>query len=171
MPLTEATSATTYLSPIGPLFLRATERGLAGLLFETSRHHHPPEVVGEGSVGARDVLAQARAELDEYFSHRRTAFDVPLDLDGTEFQLRVWRALRDIPYGATQSYGALAARVADRGAARAVGAANGSNPVAIIVPCHRVVGARGELTGFGGGLERKRWLLRHETTSLAPPFE
>ena len=103
---------------------------------------------------------------DLYFARARTAFDLPLDPPGTAFQRRVWSALRTIPYGTTVSYGELARRLGDVRATRAVGAANGKNPIPIIVPCHRVIGARGELTGFGGGLDRKRWLLEHEGALL-----
>jgi methylated-DNA-[protein]-cysteine S-methyltransferase len=108
------------------------------------------------------VLAQARQQLTEYFAGSRTTFDLPLDPSGTEFQRRVWDSLRTIPYGTTTSYGAIARRLGDPHATRAVGAANGQNPIPIVVPCHRVVGAKGELTGFGGGIDRKRWLLEHE---------
>src|SRR2546428_775110 len=111
-------------------------------------------------------LARACEQLAEYFAKARTAFDLPLDPPGTPFQRRVWSALRIIPYGTTVSYGELARRLGDVRATRAVGAANGKNPIPIIVPCHRVIGARGELTGFGGGLDRKRWLLEHEGALL-----
>jgi len=107
-------------------------------------------------------LARARQQLAEYFAGTRTAFDVPLDPAGSAFERRVWDALRTIPYGATLSYSELARRLGDVRATRAVGTANARNPIPIIVPCHRVVGASGELTGFGGGLDRKRWLLEHE---------
>jgi methylated-DNA-[protein]-cysteine S-methyltransferase len=112
------------------------------------------------------VLARARRQLEEYFAHARTTFDLPLDPVGSAFQLRVWSALRAIPYGTTLSYSDLARRLGDVRATRAVGAANGRNPIPIIVPCHRVVGAHGELTGFGGGIDRKRWLLEHEGALL-----
>jgi len=115
---------------------------------------------GRGLTG--EVLARAGQQLGEYFAGTRTTFDIPLDAPGTAFQRRVWDALRAIPYGTTLSYGELARRLGDVRATRAVGAANGKNPIPIIVPCHRVVGANGALTGFGGGLDRKRWLLEHE---------
>jgi methylated-DNA-[protein]-cysteine S-methyltransferase len=108
------------------------------------------------------VLEATRAQLAEYFAGRRTTFDLPLAPRGTPFQLRVWEALRGIPYGRTISYLDLARRVADDKATRAVGAANGRNPLPIVVPCHRVIGADGSLVGFGGGIARKRWLLSHE---------
>jgi methylated-DNA-[protein]-cysteine S-methyltransferase len=108
------------------------------------------------------AFAIARAQLGEYFAGERFEFDLPLGATGTQFQRKVWSELCRIPYGATASYGELARRVGQPGAARAVGLANGSNPLPIVVPCHRVIGADGSLTGFGGGIERKRWLLVHE---------
>ena len=120
---------------------------------------------GSGPAGA--VLARTREQLNEYFARTRTTFDLPLDPAGSAFERRVWDALRAIPYGSTMSYGEVARRLGDPRATRAVGAANGKNAIPIIVPCHRVVGARGELTGFGGGLDRKRWLLEHEGAALA----
>jgi methylated-DNA-[protein]-cysteine S-methyltransferase len=107
-------------------------------------------------------LPQAVAQLCEYFAGTRREFDLPLRMQGTEFQRRVWRSLTEIRYGETWSYGQLARRIDNPHASRAVGLANGSNPIAIVVPCHRVIGADGSLTGFGGGIERKRWLLAHE---------
>jgi methylated-DNA-[protein]-cysteine S-methyltransferase len=152
-------------SPVGELLLMATEAGLVGVWFDTSRHALPQrgswlDDDGRGCVG--ETLARTRRQLGEYFDHRRTTFDLPLAPRGTPFQERVWNALRGIPYGATTSYAALARRIGAPDAARAVGAANGKNPIPIIVPCHRVIGANGDLTGFGGGIERKRWLLAHE---------
>jgi methylated-DNA-[protein]-cysteine S-methyltransferase len=108
------------------------------------------------------VLAAARAQLDAYFAGEITSFDLPLSPRGTPFQQRVWAALRDIPFGETTSYGELARRIGDPKAVRAVGAANGRNPLPLVVPCHRVIGADGSLVGFGGGMDRKRWLLQHE---------
>jgi methylated-DNA-[protein]-cysteine S-methyltransferase len=119
---------------------------------------------GHGPAGA--LLSHVRRQLTEYFDGTRTTFDLRLDAAGSAFERRVWDLLRAIPYGATTSYGELARRLGDPRATRAVGAANGKNPIPIIVPCHRVVGARGELTGFGGGLDRKRWLLEHEGALL-----
>ena len=113
-------------------------------------------------VADHAVLQQAADELGEYFAGTRVDFDVPLDPRGTAFQLAAWSALRAIPYGETVSYGEQAKRLGDPGKARAVGAANGRNPLPIIVPCHRVVGSNGHLTGFGGGIETKAWLLDHE---------
>jgi methylated-DNA-[protein]-cysteine S-methyltransferase len=159
-------------SPVGELLLLATAEGLAGVWFETSRHGRPegtewPADDRRGPAG--EILARTREQLEEYFTRRRTVFDLPLAPHGTPFQLRVWNALRAIPYGTTESYGGLARRIGTpASAARAVGAANGQNPIPIIVPCHRVIGANGDLIGFGGGLERKRWLLVHEGAISAP---
>jgi methylated-DNA-[protein]-cysteine S-methyltransferase len=111
-------------------------------------------------------LERAIAQLAEYFAGNRTAFDLPLDASGSDFERQVWTLLRAIPYGATTSYGELARRLGDVKLSRAVGAANGKNPIPIIVPCHRVIGANGDLTGFGGGIDRKRWLLEHEGALL-----
>ena len=112
--------------------------------------------------GTDSLIDEARRQLVAYFARRLRAFDVPLAPNGTDFQRRVWNALREIPFGTTISYAALARRVSNAAAVRAVGAANGRNPIPIIVPCHRVIGSDGSLTGFGGGLPRKQWLLRHE---------
>jgi methylated-DNA-[protein]-cysteine S-methyltransferase len=159
------TTFTRFPSPVGELLITAGDAGLTGIYFP-SRDRVPKdragwlEETGQGSASA--VLAQARQQLTEYFAGSRTTFDLPLDPSGTEFQRRVWDSLRTIPYGTTTSYGAIARRLGDPHATRAVGAANGQNPIPIVVPCHRVVGAKGELTGFGGGIDRKRWLLEHE---------
>jgi methylated-DNA-[protein]-cysteine S-methyltransferase len=167
------TVLTTVPSPVGQLTLAASDTALTAVYFPTSRHV-PPLRAGEtgtageddGSGPAGELLARARQQLTEYFARTRTTFDLPLDPGGTPFERRVWDALRAIPYGTTVSYGELARRLGDPRTTRAVGAANGKNPIPIIVPCHRVVGAHGELTGFGGGLDRKRWLLEHEGTLL-----
>ena len=156
----------TFPSPVGDLVLTASGTGLTGVYFPTSKHGPPPvgrpplSRVGRG--GTQEVLDRTESQLKEYFAGTRTAFDLPLEPMGTDFQLRVWALLREIPYGVTTSYGELARALGDPQKSRAVGAANGANPIPIIVPCHRVVGSKGELTGFGGGLERKRWLLEHE---------
>ncbi|MGH8566998.1 MAG: methylated-DNA--[protein]-cysteine S-methyltransferase [Gammaproteobacteria bacterium] len=152
---------TRYASPLGPMILAATGRGLAGLWFEGQRHlpdsspwPHAPE---------HAVLRQAIAQIEDYFAGRRTGFDLPLDLQGgTAFQQSVWQALLAIPSGGTTSYGSLSQRIGKPAAVRAVGAAVGRNPVSIIVPCHRVLGADGSLTGYAGGLERKSALLQIE---------
>ncbi|HZT64486.1 MAG TPA: methylated-DNA--[protein]-cysteine S-methyltransferase [Acidimicrobiales bacterium] len=158
---TTAECAHTVLeSPIGPLTLVAEDGVLVGLHMHDQRHAPAPGSIGCPSDDPNDgALGRARRQLEEYFAGDRCSFDVDVRLDGTPFQQRVWEALRSIPYGEIISYGELAARVGRPGAARAVGLANGRNPVAIIVPCHRVIGANGSLTGYGGGLERKQWLL------------
>ena len=148
-------------SPLGPLTLVATGAGeLAGLYMAEHRHRPPMETFGDRDDS---VLPAVAAQLTEYFDHGRTTFDVPLQLAGTPFQQHVWTALQDIPYGETTTYGDLARELGlVPGASRAVGLANGKNPISIIVPCHRVVGSTGSLTGYGGGLERKQALLDHE---------
>jgi methylated-DNA-[protein]-cysteine S-methyltransferase len=145
-------------SPVGPLLLVARDGALAQLWMT------PFGVPDDEPGSARDVvvLDAAERQLAEYFDGRLTAFDLPLVLEGTPFQRRVWDELQRIPFGERISYGELARRVERPGSARAVGLANGRNPVSIIVPCHRVVGSDGTLTGYGGGLDRKAWLLDHE---------
>lgn len=147
-------------SPIGELTLVASDTALMAVHFPTSGHVPPSG--GEPTT----LLAYARLQLEEYFARTRTTFELPLEPIGSAFQRRVWDALRAIPYGTTVSYSEIARRLGDVRATRAVGAANGQNPIPIIVPCHRVVGAHGELTGFGGGIDRKRWLLEHEGALL-----
>ncbi|MDA8321206.1 MAG: methylated-DNA--[protein]-cysteine S-methyltransferase [Actinomycetota bacterium] len=150
-------------SPIGPLTLVAAEHRLAGVYMRSTRHDPPPTAIGVAArAGDDDVLDAAAGQLAEYFAGSRTQFDLPVELDGTQFQRTVWQTLRSIPYGATISYGELAGRIGQPSASRAVGLANGRNPVSIVVPCHRVIGANGSLTGYGGGIERKRFLLALE---------
>jgi methylated-DNA-[protein]-cysteine S-methyltransferase len=163
---------TRFPSPVGELVLAASDTALQRVFFPPPRDRWAPEeqpqlVEDDGRGPAGALLARAREQLTEYFDGSRTSFDLPLDAAGSPFERRVWDLLRTIPYGATTSYGELARRLGDPHATRAVGAANGKNPIPIIVPCHRVVGARGELTGFGGGLDRKRWLLEHEGALLS----
>jgi len=154
---------TVVNSPVGPLTLVAAGGALAGLYMDEQRHRPAPQTFGEPDTGqAGDLLAEASSQLEQYFGGERTEFDLQLTLDGTAFQRRVWAALRGIPYGQTISYGQLADRIGQPSASRAVGLANGKNPIGIIVPCHRVVGADGRLTGYGGGIERKHYLLAHE---------
>lgn len=148
-------------TPLGPLTAAATARGLAGLWFDGQRHHPGP--IDAPLDATQPHLAQAARELAAYWRDPRTPFAVPLDPRGTPFQRAVWQALRGIDPGAVDHYGALATRLGRAGAARAVGAAVGRNPISIIVPCHRVLGQDGSLTGYAGGLERKRALLQHET--------
>jgi methylated-DNA-[protein]-cysteine S-methyltransferase len=149
-------------SPVGPLTLVSEDDDLVALYMDRQRHAPPPEALGEADEGASPVLSEAASQLKEYFAGQRTVFELPLTMKGTPFQRRVWAALRDIPYGETISYGQLADRIGQPSAARAVGLANGRNPIGIIVPCHRVVGADGSLTGYGGGIERKEHLLAFE---------
>ena len=146
-------------SPIGPLLAARDEVGLAELQLPTGKHEQRPHPSWERDDAAFDDV---RTQLAEYFSGARTEFDLPLHASGTAFQKKVWAALRDIPYGETTSYGKTAVAVGSPSASRAVGLANGQNPIPIIVPCHRVVGANGSLTGYGGGLDTKKWLLAHE---------
>ena len=143
-------------SPLGDLLLTATLRGLSGLFLclGHSKVEIRPEWVSD-PIGFTKVARQ----LEEYFAGERQVFEIPLDLHGTPFQLKVWQELRQISYGTTISYGQLAQRIGQPKASRAVGLANGSNPVSIIVPCHRVIGANGALTGYGGGLRNKQALL------------
>ena len=156
----------TVSTPIGPLALDADDDGISLL----SLDGNPPLVSSAQSRAARAHLTDAARQLGEYFDGRRTSFDLPLAMRGTPFQLQVWAALEHIPFGETISYGELARRVGAPGAARAVGLANGRNPVPIVVPCHRVIGADGTLTGYGGGLDRKRWLLAHESGRAELPL-
>ena len=152
-------------SPVDPLLLAADERGLRLIEFHTPRH--PMSRLADWSEGDNAVLQAARVQLDEYFSGTRTQFDLPLAPQGTPFQTEVWHTLATIPYGETISYAQLAQRVGKPTAMRAVGAANGRNPLPIVLPCHRVIGADGSLTGFGGGLPTKQFLLELEG-ALAP---
>ena len=164
----KSTSYTHFDSPIGRLTLCGTERGLAGIFME--EHRHGPSEAARHDWRRDDALfTEARAQLSDYFTRRRTTFDLPIDreaMGGTPFQSRVWCALQEIPYGTTISYGELARRIQNPAAVRAVGLANGRNPLSIVVPCHRVIGANGTLTGYGGGLDRKRWLLDFERGDL-----
>jgi methylated-DNA-[protein]-cysteine S-methyltransferase len=150
-----------YDSPLGPMIVAATEKGLAGLWFEGQRHL--PDSAAWPVVPGHPVIRKAFAQLGEYFAGGRSQFDLPLDLQGgTAFQQSVWKALLAIPPGRTTSYGVLSQRIGKPAAVRAVGAAVGRNPLSIIVPCHRVLGTDGSLTGYAGGLERKSALLQLE---------
>jgi methylated-DNA-[protein]-cysteine S-methyltransferase len=170
-------SYTEIDSPIGPLLLKTDGEALTAIYMDVP--NRPPrdldECVRDAGAGP---LPQAARQLEEYFKGERREFDLPLRMHGTEFQRRAWQSLREIPYGETRSYGEQAKRIGNPNASRAVGLANGRNPIPIVVPCHRVIGADGSLTGFGGGIERKRWLLAHEglfyisgrtTVNIAPP--
>ena len=148
-------------SPIGALRLRAEDDALVGVEFLGAA----PEASARAHASHR-ILAEARRQLAEYFAGDRTGFDLPLRGHGTPFQERVWAALARIPFGRTRSYREIAVEIGRRDAVRAVGAANGRNPLPIVVPCHRVIGADGSLTGYGGGMAIKTWLLRHEQAVL-----
>lgn len=159
-----AMSYATMKSPIGPLLLAGDEGGLRLVHFATGwRPKSPQRDWIEDRAPFKEVIRQ----LDAYFEGKLKDFDLPLVLDGTEFQLLVWNNLRKIPYGETVSYGQLARRIGSPDAARAVGLANGSNPIPIIIPCHRVIGSNGDLTGFGGGLPTKKKLLALESRQLS----
>jgi methylated-DNA-[protein]-cysteine S-methyltransferase len=154
-------------SPVGPLLLAADDTHLQVLEFETPAH---PVKRGDGwREGRNAIIDAAHRQLDEYFAGKRRDFDLPLSPQGTGFQRGVWWALADIPYGATISYAQLASRIGKPTATRAVGAANGRNPLSIVLPCHRVIGANGSLTGYGGGLPIKTFLLTLEGAMPATP--
>jgi len=148
---------TEHASPLGTLLLAASGRGLCGLYFEEHKYFDGPRDWQRNDQHA--LLRDTASQLDEYFAGHRAGFNLALDLRGTPFQQAVWRALLALPYGATSHYGEIARRIDNPKAIRAAGTAIGRNPVSIIVPCHRVLGATGELSGYAGGLERKRYLL------------
>ena len=149
-------------SPVGDLLVARADRasGLAGLYLPTGRHAAALKGDWVRDDGGFDDV---RVQLGEYFAGEREEFELPLAAVGTDFQRRVWAALVEIPYGETASYGTVALRLGSPGASRAVGLANGRNPISIVVPCHRVIGANGSMTGYGGGIEAKSWLLNHES--------
>jgi methylated-DNA-[protein]-cysteine S-methyltransferase len=162
-----------YDSDIGPVFIGASDAGVQRIDFITADHDEASCVealerdAGEPATRDHEALAGVSGQLRQYFDGRRREFELPLAPAGTDFQQRVWRALREIPLGTTATYGHIASMVGNPKAARAVGAANGRNPISIVVPCHRVVGADGTLTGYASGLARKRWLLDHEQWSMS----
>lgn len=156
---------TILKSPVGSLRIIASDDGLCAVLWpdeELDRVHLNDPIQTDED---HPIIAATVEQLNEYFDGDRTSFDLPLDVAGTDFQAACWKALSEIPYGSTISYGEQAAMIDRPGAARAVGAANGRNPVSIVVPCHRVVAADGALTGFAGGLGTKDWLLTHESAN------
>ena len=161
--LTMSLLHTTIDSPIGELLLVGDEAALCGVYMQAGPR--PKRVSPDWRVAEGPFVA-AREQLDEYFAGERLAFELPLEVAGPEFERTVWDALTGIPYGETASYGEIAKRIGYPDAARAVGSANARNPISIIVPCHRVIGADGRLTGYGGGLERKQFLLEHETGAV-----
>ncbi|MEI9978535.1 MAG: methylated-DNA--[protein]-cysteine S-methyltransferase [Edaphobacter sp.] len=150
-------------SPVGELKLVASDTGLVAILWENDDLRRVPlEDLAEAAN--HPILVQAEAELKDYFTGRKATFSLPLDIRGTSFQKQVWEALLGIPFGETRTYGDIARQLRNPAATRAVGAANGRNPISIVVPCHRVIGANGKLTGFAGGLEAKEHLLKLETS-------
>lgn len=153
---------TTMDSPVGELGLVATSTTLVAVLWPEERDGRVRFAV-DPTDGSNDILSRAADQLGEYFDGGRRVFDLLLELRGTEFQQEVWQSLADIPYGETSTYGKQAAAIGRPRAIRAVGSANGRNPLSIVLPCHRIVGADGNLTGFAGGLDTKRWLLDHES--------
>lgn len=158
--VTDAHATIVMDSPVGDLYLAATDEGLTHILFVAQMDRKPHTVPGKGA--AARIVRQTRSQLNDYFAGSRREFDVPLAPAGTEFQRAAWKALAEVPYGETLSYAELARRMKRPSAVRAVGAANGANPIPIILPCHRIIGADGTLTGYGGGLEIKRRLLSLE---------
>lgn len=153
---------TVIPSPIGPLTLEASALGLSGLYMDS--HDRGPET--KHRVADAGPFREVRRQLEAYFSRQLRHFDLPLDLRGTPFQLQAWAALQNIPYGETIAYSEQACRIGNPKAVRAIGLANGKNPISIIVPCHRVIGKSGKLTGYGGGLDRKCFLLDLEGPTL-----
>ena len=172
--MTATLFSATMPSPIGELTIVADDRAIVAIRWDTESDDRAPDAHNpvDAWLGRRraavceapdhPVLAEAVRQLTEYFAGERTTFDLPLAPAGTDFQQSAWEALRGIPFGVTVSYGEQAAAMGDKRKARAVGAANGRNPIPIVVPCHRVVGSNGHLTGFAGGIEVKAWLLDHE---------
>ena len=146
-------------SPLGVLTALQRDGALVGLYMTQQRHAPAPQA---NWIPTDEPFVELRRQLTEYFGGQRKRFDLRLAPQGSPFQNKVWQLLLQIPYGETRSYGQLAEQLGQPGAARAVGLANGRNPIGILIPCHRVVGSQGALTGYGGGLERKRWLLAHE---------
>jgi len=148
-------------SPVGKLKIVASDKGLVAILWENDDPRRVP-LTDSIEDNQQQILVETERQLDEYFSAKRQSFSLPLDIRGTRFQKDVWNALLSIPFGETRSYGQLANQIGRSTASRAVGAANGRNPLSIVVPCHRVIGSSGKLTGFAGGLEAKAILLGHE---------
>jgi methylated-DNA-[protein]-cysteine S-methyltransferase len=158
-----------YQSPQGPMIITATSKGLAGVYFKGQKHFPPQRDWRRDARNA--VVRQAKRELAQYFAGRRTRFSVALDPQGTAFQRSVWKQIAKVGFGKTLTYGELARRAGHPGSARAAGAATGRNPIGIIVPCHRIMGADGSLTGYAGGLGRKRALLALEVPRARSPAE
>jgi len=162
--MTTSLISTTVPSPVGELTLVGSDAGLRAVLWPNERAGRVT-FAEPLAAGSHPILDATATQLGHYFDRSLTCFDLPFDVAGTEFQVDVWRALGQIPFGETRSYGELAADLGKPSAARAVGAATGRNPLSIVIPCHRLVGQSGKLTGFAGGIEAKRWLLDHESTN------
>ncbi len=159
-------SSHTMQSPVGPLQLVCSDKGIVGILWENEKAGRVLFTHNNTAPRSHPLLLEAEQQLTEYFAHKRTCFDLPLDFIGSEFNKKVWNALLTIPYGETRSYGAIAQQIGAPKASRAVGLANSKNPISIIAPCHRVIGANGKLTGFAGGLDAKALLLNLEKECL-----
>jgi methylated-DNA-[protein]-cysteine S-methyltransferase len=167
MPIDEIDfSRRIFEAPFGVVTVVGSDLGIRFVMFDNDAHPKPLERLRISETAIHDSVNNAITQLDEYFDGSRRDFELSLDLQGTEFQVAAWNALAEIPYGHTASYGQQAALIGRPKAVRAIGGANGRNPVAIVLPCHRIVGADGSLTGFGGGIEVKKWLLDHEQTVL-----
>jgi methylated-DNA-[protein]-cysteine S-methyltransferase len=155
-------------SPVGRMRLIAGDKGFAALLWERKNPYRVPPFDDMEENNRHPILIEAEKQLNEYFRGERKTFAIPLEMHGTDFQKKVWSELLKIPFGETRTYGDIAKKLGDMKAVRAVGAANGKNPISIIVPCHRVIGASGKLVGFGGGLENKAKLLELESREKSP---
>lgn len=156
----------TVASPVGPLRLMASKKGLRAVMFNGGRSHKTPFNEALEHTNEHPILNMAQAQLTEYFANTRINFDVPLDVQGTVFQIKAWRVLQQIPYGKTISYAQQAKSLGDVNKARAVGMANGRNPLTVIIPCHRVIGTSGKLVGFTGGMHIKEYLLELEKEGM-----
>ena len=165
--MTADLASSTMPSPIGTLTVVVSDAGVRAVWWHDDPRPTGDVPAGDATAAQRALLDAAAQQLGEYFAGTRTEFDLPLDAQGTPFQHAAWAVLRSISYGTTMTYGQQAVALGDPNKARAVGAANGRNPIGIIVPCHRVVGASGALTGFAGGLDAKAWLLDHERRVVA----
>jgi methylated-DNA-[protein]-cysteine S-methyltransferase len=154
---------TYYTSPVGELLIKCTDEAITAILFmDTDKSSRQESTQNTAQAAYPEVMQRCIQQLDEYFAGSRKEFDLPLMQDGTAFQQSVWKALCEIPFGKTISYLELARRIGNEKSIRAVGTTNGKNQISIVIPCHRVIGANGNLTGYGGGLWRKSWLLEHE---------
>lgn len=157
----------SFTAPFGVLNVVASDLGVRYVMFENDAHPKSLDGLNLQHDTSHAVMRETWSQLNEYFSGKRREFDVPIDLRGTDFQVAAWKSLARIPFGRTWSYGEQAASIGRPTAVRAIGGANGRNPIAVVLPCHRVIGANGSLTGFGGGIEVKKWLLNHEKSVIA----